>query len=60
MGDDGSAENLPLESAAIVGSGTAEVEQSKIKNVKLAPDETVRVRLRLRQPGKYAVRATLS
>lgn len=60
LGDDGSAENLPLESAEIVGVGPAEVEQSKVKNVKLTAEQAVRVRLRLKQPGKYAVRATLS
>ena len=60
LGDDGSAENLPLESAEIVGAGPAEVEQSKIKNLKLNAEETVRVRLRLKRPGKYAVRATLA
>jgi hypothetical protein len=59
LGDDGSSENLPLESAEIIDGGPAEVEQSKIKDVKLAAGEPVRVRLRLRQPGKYAVRATL-
>lgn len=60
LGDDGSAENLLLESAEIVGVGAAEVEQSKIKNVTLVVEETVRVRLYVKQPGKYAVRATLS
>jgi hypothetical protein len=60
LGDDGSSENLPLESAEIIDSGPAEVEQSKIKDMKLAAGQTVRVRLRLRQPGKYAVRATLA
>ncbi|HEV2842078.1 MAG TPA: hypothetical protein VGW39_12185 [Chthoniobacterales bacterium] len=60
LGDDGSAENLPLESAEIIGVGPVEVEQSKIKNLKLAAEETVRVRLRARRPGKYAIRATLS
>lgn len=60
LGDDGSADTLPLESAEIVGVGPADVEQGKIKNVKLPAGETVRVRLRAHQPGKYAVRATLS
>ena len=60
LGDDGAAENLPLSSAEIVGVGPAEVEQSKIKNMILAAEETVRVRLRLKQSGKYAVRATLA
>lgn len=60
FGDDGSSDNLPLESAEIIDSGPAEVEQSKIKDVKLAANEPVRVRLRLKQPGKYAVRAILA
>jgi hypothetical protein len=60
LGDDGSAENLALESAEIAGGGHAEVEQSKIKNMKLTANQAVRVRVRLKQPGKYAVRATLS
>ena len=60
MGDDGSTDNLPLESAEIISVGAAEIEQSKIKNVKLTAGETVRVQLRVRQPGKYAVRATLA
>ena len=60
VGEDGSAENLPLESAEIVGGGPAEVEQNKIKNVKLAAGESVRVRVGLKRPGKYAVRATLA
>lgn len=60
LGDDGSAENLALESAEIVGVGPADVEQSKIRNVKLAADQAVRVRVRLKQSGKYAIRATLS
>jgi hypothetical protein len=60
LGDDGSSENLPLESAEIIGGGPAEVEQSKIKDMKLSAGETVRVRLRLRVPGKYAVRARLA
>lgn len=60
LGDDGSSDNLPLESAEIVDVGQAQVEQNKIKDVKLAAGETVRFRLRLRQPGKYAVRATLA
>lgn len=60
VGDDGSSNNLPLESAENVVAGPAEVEQNKIKDVKLAAGETVRFRLRLKQPGKYAVRATLA
>lgn len=60
LGDDGSAENLALESAEIVGVGPVEVEQSKIKGVTLAAEAPVRVRVRLKQPGKYAVRAMLS
>jgi hypothetical protein len=60
LGDDGSAENLPLESAEIIGVGPVEVEQNKIKNVKLAAEETVRLRLRAKRPGKYAIRATLA
>ncbi|MDD5199830.1 MAG: hypothetical protein PHC88_08505 [Terrimicrobiaceae bacterium] len=60
LGDDGAAENLVLESAEIVGIGPAEVEQSKIKNVTLTTGQAVRVRVFLKQPGKYAVRATLS
>lgn len=60
VGDDGSSDDLLLDSAEIVGVGPAEVEQSKIKNLKLTAEEAVRVRVRLKQPGKYAVRATLS
>jgi hypothetical protein len=60
LGDDGSSENLGLESAEIIGGGMAEVEQSKIKDVKLVAGEPLRVRLRFREPGKYAVRATLA
>jgi hypothetical protein len=60
LGDDGSSDNLPLACAEIIGVGESEVEQNKIKNVKLTAGEAVRLRLRLRQPGKYAVRATLA
>lgn len=59
VGDDGSTDDLPLESAEVIGLGPVEVEQSKIKNVKLSAGQPLRVRLRFRQPGKYAVRATL-
>src|ERR1051325_9573266 len=58
--DDGSSDDLPLASAEIIGAGPIEVEQNKLKNVKLVAGETVRFQLRLRQPGKYAVRATLA
>jgi hypothetical protein len=60
FGDDGSSENLALESAEIVGGGSAEVEQGKIKDVKLTSGEPLRIRLRFKEPGKYAVRATLT
>ena len=60
VGDDGSSEDLLLESAEIIGLGLADVEQNKIKNIRLAAAEAVRLRVRLRKPGKYAIRATLA
>jgi hypothetical protein len=60
LGDDGLSDNLPLESAEFIGAGPADIEQSKIKDVRLSAGVTVRVRLRLKHPGKYAVRAILA
>lgn len=60
VGEDGNADQLPIESAEIVGHGPAVVDRNKISNVKLAQGEAVRVKLRLKQPGRYAVRARLA
>ena len=60
VGDDGSTENVPLDSAEIIGVGPVEVEQGKIKNLQLDAEHTVRLRVRPRILGKYALRATLA
>jgi hypothetical protein len=60
IGDDGSSTNLALDSAELVGIGPADVEQNKIKNLLLSVDQPVRLRIQLKQPGKYSIRAALS
>jgi hypothetical protein len=60
LGDDGSAENITLESAEIVGVGTAEVEGNKIKNLAFRQGEVTRLRVRLTNRTKYALRGSLA
>jgi len=60
LGDDGSAESVAIESAEIIGVGPVEVEQSKIKKLKLTAEDAVRLRVRLKSRGKYALRGTLA
>lgn len=60
LGDDGATESLVLESAEIIGGDHVEVEHSKIESVQLDCGSPVRLRLQLRQPGKYAIRARLA
>jgi hypothetical protein len=60
VGDDGSTDKMILESAEVIGSGPKEVELSKIKNLSIPSDGVVRLLLKFRHPGKYALRATAS
>jgi len=60
LGDDGSAENVAVESAEIIGVGPAAVEQSKIRNLKFKAEEVIRLRVRLKSRGKYALRGMLA
>ncbi len=60
VGDDGAAENIVVESAELVGVGPAEAEQSKIKNLTFKPDESIRLKVKLKAPGKFSLRATLA
>jgi uncharacterized cupredoxin-like copper-binding protein len=60
MGEDGSAEQIALETAELVGTGPLEVEQTKINNVRLVGNESSRLRVKLKQPGKYSLRASLT
>lgn len=60
LGDDGTAENVALESARLVDGGSVEVEQSKIKNLRLKSGEVVRLRVRLKSRTRYALRGMLA
>jgi hypothetical protein len=55
IGDDGSADEVVLESAIADGSAF-DVERSKIKSVTLKKDEPRRVRVTLKRSGKYSLR----
>jgi hypothetical protein len=60
LGDDGSSENIALQSAELVGEGPVDVEQAKLKDLRLTAHQTCRLRVRLKRPGKYSLRASLS
>lgn len=59
VGDDGSADQLALESAELIGGGSLEVERAKISKVILNDKDAVRLRVRLKQPGKYSLKVSL-
>jgi hypothetical protein len=60
IGDDGAVDPLPLEAAEVDGGGQLEIENNKIKNVCLTANSVTRLRVRLKNSGKYALRASLS
>jgi hypothetical protein len=60
LGDDGTAENIPLESAETATGKTLQVENTKVKDLQLTAEKTLRLRVKLRRPGKYSLRASLS
>jgi hypothetical protein len=60
IGDDGSTESIALDSAVIVDGDEIEVEQARIKSVSLRAGEVCRIQVRLKNAGKYSLRASLS
>lgn len=60
LGDDGSAESIALQSAESSGGKLLQVEHAKINDVQLIAQKTYRLRVTLRRPGKYSLRASLA
>ncbi len=60
IGDDGSPEGIVLDGAEMIGRGKLEVEQARLKDVPLKAGEVCRIHVRLKNPGKYSLVASLS
>ena len=60
VGEDGGTESISLAFAEAVGSGPVSVESNKIGILTLQASKASRIRIGLKKPGKFSIRASLS